>query len=125
MFGSIIAPIFAPLGFGFWQAAVAFVTGLLAKETVVSTFGTLFGVGEDGLGAVLPVLFTPLSAVSFMIFCLLSGPCAAHFGTVKQETNSWKWTILSWGMCFIIGYVVALIVYQGGLLILGPNSPYV
>ena len=125
MFGSIIAPIFAPLGFGFWQAAVAFVTGLLAKETVVSTFGTLFGVGEDGLEAVLPVLFTPLSAVSFMIFCLLSGPCAAHFGTVKQETNSWKWTILSWGMCFIIGYVVALIVYQGGLLILGPNSPYV
>lgn len=125
IFGSIVAPIFAPLGFGFWQAAVAFVFGLLAKEIVVSTFGTLFGVGEDGLGAVLPVLFTPLSAVSFMVFCLLSGPCAAHFGTVKQETNSWKWTILSFCTCLVIAYVVSLVVYQGGLHILGPNSPWV
>ncbi|MDO5825456.1 MAG: ferrous iron transport protein B [Methanosphaera sp.] len=125
MIGSLFAPIFAPLGFGSWQAAVAFITGLLAKETIVSTFGTLFGVGESGLESVLPTLYTPLSALSFMIFCLLSGPCAAHFATVKQETNSWKWAIISFAMCLIIGYVVSLIVYQGGLMILGPNSPYV
>lgn len=121
MIGSVVAPIFAPLGFGSWQAAVAFITGLLAKETVVSTFGTLFGVGEDGLSAVLPTLFTPLSAISFMIFCLLSGPCAAHFATVKQETNSWKWAIVSFCACIAIAYVVSLIVYQGGLLIFGPT----
>jgi ferrous iron transport protein B len=125
MIGSVFAPIFAPVGFGTWQAAVAFITGLLAKETVVSTFGTIFGVGEDGLATVLPTLFTPLSALSYMVFCLLSGPCAAHFGTVKQETNSWKWTIFSFALCITIGYIVAFIVYQGGLLILGPNSPYV
>lgn len=117
MIGGVFAPLFVPLGFGFWQAAVAILTGLLAKETVVSTFGTLFGVGEDGLGAVLPVLFTPLSAVSFMVFCLLSGPCAAHFGTVKQETNSWKWTAISFGLCIAIAYVVSLIIFQGGTLL--------
>lgn len=117
MIGGVFAPLFVPLGFGFWQAAVAILTGLLAKETVVSTFGTLFGVGEDGLGAVLPVLFTPLSAVSFMVFCLLSGPCAAHFGTVRQETNSWKWTAISFGLCIAIAYVVSLIIFQGGTLL--------
>jgi hypothetical protein len=109
MIGSVFAPIFAPVGFGTWQAAVAFITGLLAKETVVSTFGTIFGVGEDGLATVLPTLFTPLSALSYMVFCLLSGPCAAHFGTVKQETNSWKWTIFSFALCITIGYIVAFI----------------
>lgn len=125
IFGSIIAPIFEPVGFGFWQAAVAFVFGLLAKEVVVSTFGTLFGTGEDGLVSVLPVLFTPLSAISFMVFCLLSGPCAAHFGAVKQETNSWKWTAISFVVCLVIAYLASLIIYQGGLLILGPTSPLV
>ena len=117
MIGSVFAPLFVPLGFGFWQAAVAILTGLLAKETVVSTFGTLFGVGEDGLGSVLPVLFTPLSALSYMAFCLVSGPCAAHFGTVKQETNSWKWTAISFVVCIVLAYVVSLIIYQGGLLL--------
>lgn len=125
IFGSILAPIFEPLGFGFWQATVAFVFGLLAKEVVVSTFGTLFGTGEDGLVSVLPVLFTPLSAISFMVFCLLSGPCAAHFGAVKQETNSWKWTAISFVVCLVIAYLASLIIYQGGLLILGPTSPLV
>ncbi|MBO7718843.1 MAG: ferrous iron transport protein B [Methanosphaera sp.] len=125
MIGNTIAPIFKPLGFGFWQAGVALITGVLAKETVVSTLGTISGVGEGGLHAVLPLLFSPLSAVSFMVFCLLSGPCAAHFGTVKQETNSWKWTIFSFAMCLVIAYIVSLVIYQGGLLILGPNSPYV
>ena len=117
MIGSIFAPIFVPIGFGFWQAAVALVFGVLAKEVVVSTFGTLFGVGEDGLGAVLPVLFTPLSALSFMVFCLISGPCMAHFGTVKQETNSWKWMFASYALCLVIAYILSLIVYQGGILL--------
>ena len=117
MIGSVFAPLFIPVGFGFWQAAVAILTGLLAKETVVSTFGTLFGVGEDGLGAVLPVLFTPLSALSYMAFCLISGPCAAHFGTVKQETNSWKWMAISFCLCLVLAYVFALIIYQGGILL--------
>ena len=103
MFGNIIAPIFAPLGFGFWQAAVALVFGIMAKEIVVSTFGTLFGVGEDGISTVLPSLFTPLSSLSFMVFTLLYVPCFACLGAIKEESNSWKWM----GVCVVTCCVIA------------------
>ena len=117
MFGNIIAPIFAPLGFGFWQAAVALVFGIMAKEIIVSTFGTLFGVGEDGISAVLPSLFTPLSSLSFMVFTLLYVPCFACLGAIKEESNSWKWMGVCVVTCCVIAYIMAFIVYQGGLLL--------
>ncbi|HJJ86900.1 MAG TPA: ferrous iron transport protein B, partial [Methanocorpusculum sp.] len=95
MIGSSIAPIFEPLGFGFAEAAVAIIMGLLAKEVVVGTFGTLFGVGEEALGDVLINLFTPLSSVSFMVFVLLYVPCLAALFTIKKESGSWKFTIFA------------------------------
>ncbi|MBE6493276.1 MAG: ferrous iron transport protein B [Methanosphaera stadtmanae] len=115
--GSVIAPIFSPLGFGFWQAAVALVFGIMAKEIVVSTFGTLFGVGEDGLDAVLPTLFTPLSSLSFMVFTLLYVPCFACLGAIKEEANSWKWMMACVVICCVVAYICSLIVFQGGLLL--------
>lgn len=120
MFGSIIAPIFGPLGFGFWQAAVALVFGLMAKEIVVSTFGTLFSLEEDdeeGITGVLSELFTPLSAISFMVFTLLYPACFAALGAIKEESNSWKWMFISVGICISAAYILSLVVYQGGLLL--------
>ena len=89
MIGTVIAPIFAPLGFGEWQPAVAIVMGLVAKEVVVSTFGTLFGVEEEGEGInnAMHDLFTPISAFAFMAFTLLYVPCFAAIGAIKEETQ--------------------------------------
>lgn len=115
--GSIVAPIFEPLGFGFWQASVALVLGIIAKEIVVSTFGTLFGVGEDGISEVIPTLFTPLSSLSFMVFTLLYVPCFAALGAIKEETGSWKWVGACVIICCVVAYVLSFIVYQGGLLL--------
>lgn len=120
MFGSVVAPIFGPLGFGFWQAAVAIIFGLMAKEIVVSTFGTLFALEEDdeeGITGVLSNMFTPLSAISFMVFCLLYPACFAALGAIKEESNSWKWMFVSIAVCTGIAYVLSLIIYQGGLLL--------
>lgn len=120
MFGSIFAPIFGPLGFGFWQAAVALVFGIMAKEIVVSTFGTLFSLSEedeDGISGVLGDMFTPLSAISYMVFTLLYVPCFAALGAVKEEANSWKWMFACVVICIVVAYVLSLIVYQGGLLL--------
>lgn len=118
MIGNAVAPIFAPLGFGFWQAAVALVFGMVAKEIVVSTFGTLFGVGEDGISDILPsVGFTPLTSLSFMVFSLLYVPCFACLGAIKEESNSWKWMGACIVICLVVAYVASFIVYQGGLLL--------
>ncbi len=120
MFGNAIAPIFGPLGFGFWQAAVALVFGIMAKEIVVSTFGTLFSLNEDdeeGITGVLGDVFTPLSAISFMVFTLLYVPCFAALAAIKEESNSWKWMGLSIAISCVIAYIFSLIVYQGGLLL--------
>ena len=113
MVGNWVAPIFAPLGFGFWQAAVALVFGIMAKEIVVSTFGTLFSLEEDdeeGITGVLGDMFTPLSAISFMVFTLLYVPCFAALGAIKEESNSWKWMFVCVGLCVAIAYVLSLIV---------------
>lgn len=115
--GTAIAPIFAPLGFGEWQPAVALIFGIVAKEVVVGTFSSLFGVAEEGAcieGAV-HELFTPLSAFSFMVFVLLYIPCFAALGTIKSETNGWKWPLTMAAVTLITAYVVSLIVYWGGL----------
>jgi ferrous iron transport protein B len=115
--GGVLAPIFTLQGFGFPEASVALVMGLLAKEIVVGTFGTLYGVGEEALGDVLTQVFTPLSAYSFMVFVLLYMPCLAAMFTIKKETNSWKLTLVAAaGMC-VVAWVVSALVYQGGVLL--------
>ena len=93
--------------------------GLLSKEVVVGTFSSLFGVAQTGVGVTtsLHSLFTPLSAFSFMTFVLLYVPCLASIATVKQETNSWKWPAVMIAITIVTAYVVAFIIYNGGLLL--------
>ena len=119
MIGSVIAPIFAPLGFGTWQAAVAIIAGLAAKEVVVATFGTLAGMeedDEDGITSLVHDTFTPLSAFSFMAFTLLYTPCFAAIGAIKQETNSYKWALTMCGITLVTAYIVSFLIYNIGLL---------
>lgn len=120
--GRVIAPIFAPLGFGTWQAAVATVTGFIAKENVVATFGVLFGIAEateadPGLLSSIAQMFTPVSAYAFMAFTLLAAPCFAAIGAIKREMGSWKWTWIAIGYQTGLAYIVAFIIYQVGSLI--------
>lgn len=112
--GQFIAPVFKPAGFGFWQAGVALFFGFIAKEIVVGTFGTLFGVGEAGIQTILPTLFTPLSAYAFMIMTLLYVPCVAVLAAVKRETNSWKWPIFMVLYTTGIAWILSVLVYQSG-----------
>ena len=119
MIGSVIAPIFAPLGFGTWQAAVAIIAGLAAKEVVVATFGTLAGMeedDEDGITQLVHDTFTPLSAFSFMAFTLLYTPCFAAIGAIKQETNSYKWALTMCAITLVTAYIVSFLIYNVGLL---------
>ena len=119
MIGSAIAPIFAPLGFGTWQAAVAIIAGLAAKEVVVSTFGTLAGMeedDEDGITELVHDTFTPLSAYSFMAFTLLYTPCFAAIGAIKQETNSYKWAGTMCLITVVTAYIVSFLIYNIGML---------
>ena len=109
--GNLVAWIFAPLGFGNWQSAVATITGLLAKENIVSTFG------------VISELFNPLSAYSFMIFNLLCAPCVAAMGAIKSEMKSAKWTLFAVGYQTGFAYSISLIVYQVGLIFTGVINP--
>ena len=122
--GGAIAFLFAPLGFGTWKPAVAVFTGLIAKENVVGTFGVLYGmaeVAEDGaeIWGNIAGDFTFISAYSFMIFNLLCAPCFAAMGAIKREMNNWKWTLGAIGYMCGFAYVISLIVYQIGGLILG------
>lgn len=120
--GSAVAPLFAPLGWGNWQNAVASVTGLIAKENVVATFGQIYGfaeVAEDGaeIWSLLAASFTTVSAFSFMCFNLLCAPCFAAMGAIKREMNNAKWTAFAIDYMCVFAYCVALMVYQfGGLL---------
>ena len=119
MIGSVIAPLFAPLGFGTWQAAVAIIAGLLAKEVIVGTFGALGGLeedDEDGIASLLHDAFTPLSAFSFMAFSLLYIPCFAALGAIKGETNSWKWPLTMSAITLVTAYIVSFLIYNVGLL---------
>ncbi len=119
MIGGVIAPIFAPLGFGTWQAAVAIIAGLAAKEVVVATFGTLAGMeedDEDGITNLVHDTFTPLSAYAFMAFTLLYTPCFAAIGAVKQETNSYKWALTMCCITLVTAYIVSFLIYNVGLL---------
>ena len=116
-FGSAIAWLFIPLGFGFWQAAVAAITGLVAKENVVATFGILFGVAEVAENGVeiwgdLAAVFTPQAAFAFLVFNLLCAPCFAAMGAIKREMNNRSWFWFAIGYQCILAYCVSLCVYQ-------------
>jgi len=120
--GGILAPIFTPLGWGNWQAAVASLTGLIAKENVVGTLGILYGfaeVSEDGaeLWGTLSTSFTTLSAYSFLIFNLLCAPCFAAIGAIRREMNNPKWTLFAIGYQTFFAYAISLCIYQFGNLI--------
>lgn len=117
--GTIISPIFAPLGFGEWQASVALLFGVVAKEVVVSTLSSIFGVAEGGIGitAAIHSTFTPLTAFVFMIFVLLYVPCFATLAAIRQETNTWKWPIVMVLITTITAYIVSFIAYNIGLFL--------
>ena len=110
--GGAIAWLFAPLGWGNWQAAVASVTGLVAKENIVATMGTLYGGGELSVWGELAQQFTAASGMSFLIFNLLCAPCFAAIGAIKREMNNRKWTWFAIGYQCGFAYVVAFCVYQ-------------
>ena len=114
--GGAVAVIFAPLGFNTWQATVATITGLIAKEEVVGTMSVLY---PGNFNQQIALHFTPITTYSFMLFNLLCAPCFAAIGAIKREMNNWKWTLGAVGYMCLWAYVVALVVYQIGGLIAG------
>lgn len=124
--GNVLAPIFAPLGWGDWRAAVAAISGLIAKENVVGTLGVLFGfaeVAEDGveIWGTMQQVFTPVAAYSFLVFNLLCAPCFAAIGAVRRELGG-KWTLIAVGYQCLLAYMVSLCIYQFGALLTGAAS---
>lgn len=124
--GGVIAHIFKPLGFGDWKFASAAITGLIAKENVVNTFGILFHSSAEDLvdnsqpiWAALQAAITPLAAYSFLVFNLLCAPCFAAIGAIKREMSSGKWTLIAIGYECIFAYVISLIIYQLGIVFTG------
>ena len=122
--GGVIAPLFAPLGWGDWKMAVAAVTGLIAKENVVGTFGILYGfaeVAEDGVEfwGELAGSMSAVAAYSFLVFNLLCAPCFAAMGAIKREMNNTKWFLFAIGYQCLLAYVVSLCIYQIGMLVTG------
>ena len=123
--GGAICFIFAPLGFGDWQSTVATITGLIAKENVVSTFGILFQIGEEvaeddsALQAAVALHYSGISAYSFMVFNLLCAPCFAAMGAIKREMNNTKWALGAIGYMCGFAYLVSLMIYQFGKLFTG------
>ena len=125
--GGAVAFIFAPLGFGIWQATVGVVGGLVAKENLVTIMAVCYGfaeVGETGeeIWGILNTTFTPIAGYSFMVFNLLCAPCFAAMGAIKREMNSPKWTVGAIGYMCGFAYLVSLMIYQFGGLITGELS---
>ncbi|MBD9198414.1 MAG: ferrous iron transport protein B, partial [Clostridiales bacterium] len=120
--GSLIAWIFAPLGWGNWQAAVASITGLVAKENIVGTLGILYGGGEGTVYQTLGAAFTAVSGYSFLVFNLLCAPCFAAIGAIKREMNNSKWTWFAIGYQCGFAYLCALMVNQFGKAFTGDLS---
>ena len=116
--GSVIAWIFAPLGWGEWQAAVASITGLVAKENIVGTMGILYGAAGN-VYETLAATFTPVSGMSFLVFNLLCAPCFAAIGAIKREMNNAKWTWFAIGYQCGFAYCVSLMINQFGNLFTG------
>ena len=122
--GGAIAWIFKPLGWGNWQAAVASITGLVAKENIVGTLGILYGGGDGTVYDAMAQAFTGITAYSFLVFNLLCAPCFAAIGAIKREMNNAKWTWFAIGYQCGLAYVVALMINQfGGLFTGNVNVP--
>ena len=120
--GNAVAWLFIPLGWGNWQATVASVTGLVAKENIVGTMGVLYGGGETSVWGALAAAFTTASGLSFLIFNLLCAPCFAAIGAIKREMNNRKWTWFAIGYECGFAYVVAFVVYQLGSMFAGQGN---
>ena len=120
--GSLIAWIFAPLGWGNWKAAVASITGLVAKENIVGTLGILYGGGDGTVYQNLGAVFTAVSGYSFLVFNLLCAPCFAAIGAIKREMNNAKWTWFAIGYQCGFAYLCALMVNQFGKAFTGDLS---
>ena len=117
--GGAIDSIFAPLGWGNWQAVVASITGLVAKENIVGTLGVLYGGGDGSVYDAMAAAFTGITAYSFLVFNLLCAPCFAAIGAIKREMNSRKWTWFAIGYQCVFAYVIALMINQFGGLFTG------
>ncbi len=115
--GSFVAPVFKPAGFGTWEAAAALIFGILAKEVVVGTLGVVYGMGEAGLSSAIAQHWTPLSAYAFMVMTLIYIPCIASIAAIKRETNSWGWMSFAVGYSLVLGWLMAVLVYQVGTLL--------
>lgn len=116
--GSFIAPIFTPLGFGDWKSAMAIISGLIARESTVSTLAILYNTGREGLFDVLRGVYSPASAYAMMVFSLLSVPCAAAIAAIHREMNSLKWTFATIAFQSLTAWIVSLIIYNIGRLIM-------
>ncbi|WEG73556.1 ferrous iron transport protein B [Vagococcus intermedius] len=122
--GSVLAYLFVPLGWGDWRSAVATITGLVAKENVVGTFGVLFGAGRDVSEAgqeiwpALQVIYTPVSGYSFLVFNLLCAPCFAAIGAIHREMSDYKWTLIAVLFQCGLAYAISFIIYQGGRILI-------
>ena len=117
--GGAICWIFAPLGWGNWQATVASITGRVAKENIVGTLGILYGAGEGTVWQHIGAAFTPITGYSFLVFNLLCAPCFAAIGAIKREMNNAKWTWFAIGYQCVFAYAVALMINQFGALFTG------
>ena len=118
--GGVIAPVFAPMGYGFWQAAVALLTGLIAKEAVVSSMSLFYGFSLTdyaGAGVAMAATFSPAAALAFIAFCALYTPCVAAIATIRREMNSKRWTAVCLGWQLAVAYVVSVIVYHLAVLL--------
>ena len=121
--GNAISFIFVPIGFGTWDATVATITGLVAKENVVGTMGVLYGLAEvsengEEIWSMFASNFTQISAYSFLIFNLLCAPCFAAMGAIKKEMNNSKWFMIAIGYQTVFAYAVSLCVYRIGELLI-------
>ena len=110
--GKFISPIFVPLGFGEWQNSVSILSGLIARESIVSTLGILYGSGEAGISEVIASTFTPAQAYSFMTFTLLFIPCVAAVASIRREMSDRKWTALALAGQAVTAWIVTFIVYH-------------
>ena len=118
--GKFLSPAFAPVGLGFWQIVVALIAGISAKEVVVSSCAVILGAaqGSDAfMTALAGIGFGSLNAICLMVFCLLYIPCVATLATIRKESKSWKWTIFTAVFQLVVAWVITLIVYQIGSLI--------
>ena len=128
MIGNLLVPVLAPAGLGMWQIGVALISGISAKEVVVSSFSVLFGVSNANSAAGMETIianvhavnpdFGPLNAYCLMLFCLLYIPCAATVGTIKKESHSWAFTLKVMAFELVVAWLVATIVFQVGSLFL-------